>query len=488
MTGAPDVLDTPAAGPAAIRGGALRLGGYFLGTSLSVGSAAVLFRALGVEDSGRYVLAASIATVTIGLTDAGLSAIATRELAMRDRSGRERFLRGLFGLRLVLSGVGVAVAVGYAAAAGFETALIAGVGLAAVAALINSVQVAVGAVLSVDLRLGAVTAADLARVVAATAGILVAAAIGTELLGYLGNLVIAAVIGLAVALGLAGRSVPLRPAIDIAVWRGLLGIAVPYALAAAVGTLYVRVGILLVDQLSTPTETGYFGISFRIVEVLFLVPQLIVGATFPILARAARDDAQRLRYAVERQLAACVLAGALLALTIGVGAPAILEVLGGAQAAPADSVLRWHALALLGSFVAATASFTLLAVGRTRAVLLQTVSALVVAVLVSLLLIPEHGADGAAIGAVAAEATLCAVGWGLLATGPQAVRGLPAELPGLLLAGGLAMTPALVLGAAPAAIAAAVVFVVAALLLRGVPPELVVEARNVVARFRNRRG
>lgn len=488
MTRDRDVLDSPAAGAAAIRGGTLRLGGYLAGTALSVASAAVLFRALGVEDSGRYVLAASIATVTIGLADAGLSAIATRELSVRDRSEREAFLRGLFGLRLLLSGVGVAAAIGYAAAAGFESVLIAGVGLAALAALINSLQVALGAVLSVELRLGAVTAAELSRVVATTAGILLAAAVGAELLGFLANLVVAAVIGLVTALWLAGRSVPWRPAIDPAMWRSLLGIAVPFALAAAVGTLYVRIGVLLVDQLSTPTETGLFGISFRIVEVLFVVPQLMVGATFPILSRAARDDATRLRYGVERQLAASVLAGTLLALTIGIGAPEILRVLAGAQAEPAESVLRWHALVLLGSFVAATASFALLAVGRPRAVLAQTLSALVVSVLVSALLIPAHGADGAAIGAVAAEATLCAVGWGLLATGPRAVRALPPELARLAIAAGLALAPALVLPAAPAAVAAAVVFVSAALALGGVPPELVVEARGLVARLRAQGG
>ena len=51
---------------------------------------------------------------------------------------------------------------------------------------------------------------------------------------------------------------------------------------------------------STAVETGYFSASFRIVEVLIAVPAMLVTAAFPILARAARDDAARLRYALQK--------------------------------------------------------------------------------------------------------------------------------------------------------------------------------------------
>ena len=48
-----DILDTPEAGPRVIRGGMLRVGGYVLGVVFGVVSSALMFRHLGVVDTGR---------------------------------------------------------------------------------------------------------------------------------------------------------------------------------------------------------------------------------------------------------------------------------------------------------------------------------------------------------------------------------------------------------------------------------------------------
>ena len=48
------------------------------------------------------------------------------------------------------------------------------------------------------------------------------------------------------------------------------------------------------SYVSTDEETGYFSAAFRIVEVVGVIPWLLVSAGFPILARAARDDDERL--------------------------------------------------------------------------------------------------------------------------------------------------------------------------------------------------
>src|SRR5438105_3581827 len=112
-----DVLSTPAAGPAAVRGGALRVGGYVLGALASAGSAALLFRHLGVVEIGRYVTAMSLVAIVAALSDLGLTAVGIREIAAR--SGRERWAlaQDLLGLRIVLTVAGVAAMTAITAAA-----------------------------------------------------------------------------------------------------------------------------------------------------------------------------------------------------------------------------------------------------------------------------------------------------------------------------------------------------------------------------------
>lgn len=487
MSGTTDLLDTTAAGGTAVRGAALRVAGFAVGTLASVASAAALFRALGVVDSGRYVLLTSLAAITVGLTDAGLSAIGVREVVVRDPSQRDRILRSLMGLRIVLSALGITLACGYTLAAGLGGALILGAAAVGGAALVQSVQVAYATVLMANLRLGAVTAADLVRQLATTGGIFILAAAGAGLLLFCGNLVVAAAIALVVTSSLAGATLPRRPTFDRTLWSELLRKALPYALATAVATVYLRIGVLFVDQLSTSQQTGYFGVSFRILEVLVVVPQLVVQAGFPILARAARDDAARLRYGIGRMLIVCVLFGSLLALVLGVGAPAIVDVLGGDQFKPAAGVLRWHAVALLASFAAATAGHGLLALGRGRAVLAQALVALVVAVAASVVLTELDGARGAAMAAALAEIALGAAGWTLLARGADGVRPPIAELPRIAMATALGVLPAFVLPAAGAAVAGAGVFLAAALVLRAVPAELIEEARAMARAVGRRR-
>src|SRR5436305_14055642 len=85
-----DILATSAAGPAATRGGALRVGGYMLGSLTSAVSAALLFRHLGVTDTGLYVTALSLVALVGALSDFGLTAGGGRELSVGPPSERTR--------------------------------------------------------------------------------------------------------------------------------------------------------------------------------------------------------------------------------------------------------------------------------------------------------------------------------------------------------------------------------------------------------------
>ena len=122
-----------AAGSAALRGAALRVVGYAVTVVLGVLSAALLFRHLGVADSGRYVTVLSLVALVGGLTEGGLTAIGTREFATARATSRARTLRMLLGMRVTLTVAGVAVAVGFAAVAGYDSILVIGTVLAGVA-------------------------------------------------------------------------------------------------------------------------------------------------------------------------------------------------------------------------------------------------------------------------------------------------------------------------------------------------------------------
>lgn len=454
-----------------MRGGVVRVLGYVTGVLLSVGSAALLFRHLGVAAGGSYVLVASIVTIAIGLTEGGLGTLGVRELVRNTGEEGARRLRALLGLRIVLSVVGIGVACGYAAIAGLGGKLVLGTLIAGVASLLQGLQAVLSAVLQAQLRFGAVAVADLVRMVANTIGIAALVAAGAGLLSFFGALVVAALCGLIACIALIEPGLRALPRLDRALSRELLGLAGPYVLATAISVLYLRAGLLLLDRLTDPTETGLYGISFRVVEVAGAVPALLVGAAFPVFAHAAVDDPQRLRYGVQRTLEASFALGALAAVVLVLGAPAVIAVVGGSKYAAADAVLRWHGIALWGTFAAQPLGYALLAMGRTKGLLAMTLVALVACIGATIPLALSDGAPGAGAGAAIAE-------WALFASAAVVLqrRGGPRldllRLWRVVAAAGLAVLPALVLPALAAAAAGAIVYLAVVWALGGIPEEL----------------
>lgn len=470
----PDILDTPQAGPAAIRGSALRTAGYAAGVLLSLASAPLLIRHLGVADFGRYVTIVSLVSLVGGFTEAGINAIALREYASLEGEARERTLRNLLGIRIALTLSGVVIAVGFALAAGYESVLVIGVFAAGAGFLVQVVQTLLVVPLQGSLRFGWVTFAELLRQVVTVVGIVALVLAGAGILPFFFLQIPAAGAALVLTVVLVRRLIPLRPAIDPAEWWPLLKDTLPYAAAIAVNSAYFRIAVVILSLVATEIETGYFATSFRVMEVLIAVPPILIGAAFPILARAARDDGARLAYATGRLLEIGLILGLWTLLALELAAEPIMDVLAGEEGEGSVPVLRIQAVAIVATFVAVAAGFPLLSLRRHRELLLANLAALCASVGLTFALAPAHGARGAAIATVAAELALAAVTVFLLVRRQPALRGTVRRVPAALGTAGACALVVLVPDIPPVADAAAAL-VLFPLLLAAVglfPPEV----------------
>jgi O-antigen/teichoic acid export membrane protein len=400
---APDLLDTPAAGATAIRGGAVRVGGYALWVAVSVGSSALLLRHLGVTATGQYVTVMSLVALAGGITETGLATMGVRELSILSPGPARSFFRSLSGLRLVCILAGVLFAVAFAALSGYSPTLILGTVLAGGGWVLMTSQTTYTLPLLAQLRLEWVTAVEVLRQLGTAAGIVVLVFLGAPLLPFWAATIPAGVASTALGAVLIRRSMPLLPAFDRAVWRPLLRRTLPYSLAAAVGAVYFRLAILIISHVSSAQQTGYYAASFRIIEVLFVLPQLLVGSTLPIFARAARDDRGRLDYALGRTFDVCLLLGLAVGLSLITGASFIISVIAGPKFGPSVDVLRIQGFALIATFVGALLGYALLSLGRYREVLLINLSVLLASGVLTGLLASRFGALGAAIATTAVE-------------------------------------------------------------------------------------
>ncbi len=398
-----DLLDTPQAGATAIRGGAVRIAGYVIAVPTNVLASALLLRHLGVLATGDYVTVLSLVTLAGGITDAGLATIGVRELSTLPALVARHFFQSLCGLRLVFIFAGMALALGFATISGYRSTMILGTALAGGGYVLLTTQMSYSLPLLAQLRLGWVTAVEVLRQLGTAAAIVLLVLLGAPLLPFWAATIPAGVAATALAAFLIRRAMPLLPSFDGAVWASLVRRTLPYSVATAVGVIYFRVAILIMSHVASGVQTGYFGASFRIIEVLFVVPQLLVGSILPIFARAARDDRARLDYSLGRTFDVCLLLGLATGLFLLTGAGFVIAVIAGPSFAPAVGVLQIQGVALIATFVGAVLGYGLLALGRYREMLLINLAVLLLSGVLTTVLASADGAVGAATATTAVE-------------------------------------------------------------------------------------
>jgi O-antigen/teichoic acid export membrane protein len=470
---ATDILSTSAAGPAAVRGGALRVGGYVAAVLVSGLSAAVLFRHLGRSEAGPYVTATALVAIVGAFSDLGLTAVGIREISILPPAEGWRLARDLLGLRITLTLLGGALVTAFAWVA-YSSVLASGVALASVGLLFQATQDNFAIPLTVGLRMGSVSALELTRNLLTTLLIIVFVLLGAGIVPLLGISIPVGLVVLAITAVLVRGVRTLAPTFNRRRWRKLAGSMLPYTVAVAASALYLRVAILLVSALSTRDQSSYFGASFRIVEVLTLVPALLVSAAFPIFARAARDDHERLGYALGKVFDVTLVVGAWVAISIAIGAPLAISIIGGAEFKEAAPVLAIQGVALGAMFVSIVWANGLLSLGLYRLIMILNVLALGLNALLVVILIPLDGARGAALGTVIAEITIAVVQAVAVVRGRPSLQPSLRALPRVALAAAIGLLP-IVLTGTPVIVRLAmstVLFAAVILATKALPTEL----------------
>ena len=462
-----------------IRGTAARTIGYFAGLALALGAMPLLTRHLGVVDYGRYVVVGSLITIVTIVADAGLTAVGVREYAVRDTEGRRRLMRNLVAVRLVVAAIGSAGAVLFALIAGYNSVLVAGTALCGVGLALSVARQTYIIPLTAELRLGLATLLDLLRQALTVVGIVILVVAGAGLLAFFVLPIPVGAATLAVTLFTIRGHRRARPRVDVEEWRYLLAETLPAAAASVLASLFYRVAIVMMSLIAAAVQTGYFSVSFRVVEVFVAVPSLIVGSAYPVLSRAADTDQQRLARGFQLLFDVSVVLGAWTALALAAGAEPVIAIIGGPDFAPAVPVLQIQALALAATFPVTLFGGTLWVVRAKRQLVVGDLVGVALAIVLTGVLVPIAEAKGAAIAMLCAE-TLLAVWLGVALLWPRPeLRPSLKVLPKVLVA--LAVGAALAFAPLPDLLAVALgslAYLGVLLALRGIPPEIWYAARS----------
>jgi O-antigen/teichoic acid export membrane protein len=475
-----DILASREAGGRFLRGSGLRVFAYGSGLLVGLASTPLVTRHLGPTDWGHYITVTSVIFIAAALTEGGVGNLGVREFSTSGEAERRSFMSSLLGLRIVLSLLGAAGAFAFVLLAGYPRVLVEGTGLACVALVLEGVRVTLAIPLIARLRLGWLALSDFTGQFVTAVCMILLVVSGASLLPFYSVTIVVALVTLALMATLVRGEISLRPAFSPTRWRSLASDSVVYAAATTLGVIYFQIVVIATSLLASRLQTGYFSLSFRVLSLVNGIPWVLVASAFPILARAARDDHERLRYALQRLFDGSLVVGGFFSLCVVVGAPFAVAVVGGPKYHPSIAVLQILGVGVIGTFLVATWSFALLTLRLYRELIIVNGITVLVAVALSLLLIPSYHADGGAVVTATLEIALALTYAVVLSRRrPElrpSLRGVPRVA--LAIAAAFGVAEVLPVGSLVAVIAGGLVMFAGLLVLRALPAEFLQALRR----------
>jgi O-antigen/teichoic acid export membrane protein len=252
-------------------------------------------------------------------------------------------------------------------------------------------------------------------------------------------------------------------------------------------SLFFRIDVFVVQAVRGDTALGVYDASYKLINLLTIVPAYAVLAVFPLLVRRADDD-RALREAQRVATYLLVTIAWIAVATISALATPAITVLAGhaylPEAAVLLSILVWFAPL---SFLNGVTQYVLIAQSRQRRLLPVFLAAVAFNVVANVALVPPYGARAAAVNTVATEAVIVVTFWLVTRSSsyPAIDRTLLVQLWRPTVTGLLATVVALVLRSEPfiaAAAALATLAVVGAVLRIAGPTELALIRRVLRSR------
>jgi O-antigen/teichoic acid export membrane protein len=271
----------------------VQIGARVIGAFLGVLVAASLARSLTRPEFGELSLALTIVTLAGSLTDLGIGQIAVREMARRPET-RARIAGALSTVQLAM-GVGlglIGLAVAFALMNGTEarvmaTFILATMPLGAVSALTIASQA--------RLRPELYIAPTFAQNVVWLAIVVTLGATNAPLSLYGAGFFAAGILQAAVTVGLAARVTDVSFVGTRGLMLELLRLAWPIGLAGMFVTAYYRIDAILLFHYRGATANAYYSASYRVIDVLQILPMTVSGVLLPLLASAERAGADPAR-------------------------------------------------------------------------------------------------------------------------------------------------------------------------------------------------
>jgi lipopolysaccharide exporter len=263
---------------------------------ISIVTVSLTARTLDPDGLGVWTAVGAFVGIFGTLTDLGLTTVAMQRMAAEPERESE-WLGALAGMRLALSVVAVALCaatVPIFLATGHEAAWI------LTLTIFSSGGGALMAVFNSRLRSGLALSFSVLQSFVWLGVVVAFYVTGADVVDFaIANTIIIAIV-CALQIRSAHRHAHIAWRAGRALWRPMMKVALPLGIASILITVYYQIDSVLLLQLSTSDEAGFYGAAYRFMAPLLVLPAAVMSSFFPVLSAANAHDPDRVRRLVQR--------------------------------------------------------------------------------------------------------------------------------------------------------------------------------------------
>jgi len=385
---------------------AIQVTGKILSVLIGLVSIAVLTRTLGQFGFGEYTTAVTFLQIFGVIVDFGLSLTLIVMISEPD-ADEKKIVGNIFTLRMISAAALFGIAPLAVLAFPWSHTVKLGVLVGAAAYFLMAGAAMLVGLFQKHATVWRSSLAELVNRIVLLGIILLFSHWGLGVVPMIAALVAANAVWLILTIWLAKTHVRIRPQFDFQIWKETLTRSWPIAVSILFNLVYLKGDLFFLSLLRAPEEVGLYGVSYRVIDVLTVIPTIFMGLLLPsLVADWVKKEKAEFGNHLNRAFSAFVI----LVAPVIAGAQAIgdrlMAFIAGSEFADSGIILRLLAWALIGVFFGTLYGHAVVAVNKQKLMLFGYAATAVLSVAGYLWMIPRFGMTGAAFVTIFSESLI----------------------------------------------------------------------------------
>ena len=381
----------------------IQMAGKVISLFLSLIAIGMMTRYLGQEGFGFYITATSFLQIFATLVDFGISLTIVRMIASVNVD-ESKTMSAIMTLRVISTAVFLALAVAMIWFFPYNIYIKLGALITVFAFFATNIIQALAGVFQKQLKMIEVTIAELVGRIVWIGSVAVVIWLDKGIYWMFGTLSVCLLVNLLIQFLFSRKYIVWRWSVDIAIWKEVLKKTWPIALSISFNLIYLRMDTIILSLTRTQAEVGLYGATYRVIDILTLLPAIFMGIVLPVAVRYfSENNKVELRSLLQKSFDALMI----FAVPITVGtllvSQKLMVLVAGQEFAAAGGILNLLIAAVIPIFCMTLFGYAVVAIDRQRSIMWGFLIDAVLTMVGYLIFIPMYGYWGAAAMTVFSE-------------------------------------------------------------------------------------